>query len=598
MLADVGFWLIISSVLGSISIWSFFPRLGVSGIPYFIFLGLMFVGAILWFVFSIDRIKVWIKKRSTQYVLSLLVMAICSLVLIGFLNWGSVQLTEKSHWYKDYTKAQLYTLSDQTIEVLSTLKEKVSLQVWTTNIQSMGETRDMKTFLDAYQGNSKGKLTLEILNPQAKFAEATKLNIKRNNIIVIKALESNREIRIENFEEKKGEEQITNGLISALRGQKKTACFLAGYGGPLLDVKDAEGLSFLKEDLESSSYQILEVTLGTVEKMPPACELILLVGPRGAPNERDVKMIKESVEAGTPMAAFIGATSHKGWKELTKEYGITVRDDMVINPLRPNSPQMVDTANYARDIEIVKNFRLRTTHFGVSSLILPMQAKSGDSVIRAFVSTEPMAYAKKIDLTRSKNLDIRRSPDDLSGAMPIAALFERRIDATIPDPSINPTPKTAPDKIKSLPVKKEEPKKTSWLERLLDMMVPAAQAQEGHEGHEGMPDSDMSFNEEAPSAAATPGKKMMRIVVFSSDLFVSNALIEQGGNRDLVLNSISYLLQDSGTLGIRPRDIGEVRLAIKPYDDRKVFGALFLVSLGFMFFAVRAAGRRSRLKAA
>ncbi len=585
MLANLGRWLVIAAVLGSILIWSFFPNLWISLWPKYTMLVLFVVGTVLWIVYSLGNLKIWFKKRSTQYALSLMIMALSSLIIIGFLNWGSVQLTEHQGLKKDWTKGRLYSLSDQTLSVVSSLEEQVKIQVWTRNVQSMGEKRDMKTFLESYQGESRGNVSVEILDPLARRNEALEAGIRRDNVIIVMSEKSGREVRIDNFTEAKGEEQITNAIISAIKGQQKTACFIGGYGGPSIENREADGLSAFNEFLISYSYVTKELVLSTTDQIDKSCELLFVIGPRIAPTDRDLLLIKDSMHAGIPVMALIGSEAPRAWKDFGKELGVSIRDDLILSPSSPNNPRFMITRNYSRDVEIVKSFSLVTLHYDVSSLHLPVQAENAGTIIKAFVSTEPDSYAKKFLPGKSKSIDGRRLSTDLAGAIPIAALVERSLDAA--KDSEDPA-EGASTKKKALPRSKD---KTSMNRSWVDYLLPTAQAQEDPHGH-GM------MMEEPMGEGATSNENKLRLILFSTDTFVTNALLTQVGNRDLVLNSVSYLLRDTETIGIRPREIGEVRLEIREWDERKVFGALFLISVIFMILAARAAGRRARLKVA
>jgi ABC-type uncharacterized transport system involved in gliding motility auxiliary subunit len=103
-----------------------------------------------------------------------------------------------------------------------------------------------------------------------------------------------------------------------------------------------------------------------------------------------------------------------------------------------------------------------------------------------------------------------------------------------------------------------------------------------------------------PSKAGEPAKKPegqkaqgeekrepgARLVVFGNSRFASNLLLGLGGNRDLVLNAISWLAEEEGLIAIRPKDPRRSPLFLTGAQGR-LFWAIPVV---FMPLAVAGAG--------
>ena len=87
-------------------------------------------------------------------------------------------------------------------------------------------------------------------------------------------------------------------------------------------------------------------------------------------------------------------------------------------------------------------------------------------------------------------------------------------------------------------------------------------------------------------------KKETNIIVFSSALFAANGVLDYGGNMDLLLNSIAYLLKDQELIGIRPREMKGATLELTPQSIRQVYASIFFLSALFFFFAILAVKRK------
>ncbi len=538
-IAKIAYWLFIGSLFGNVVVWAFIPSLGINWTSYAVLLGLALVGLALWIFFSLDRLVAWLKLRSTQFGLSLFIMALMTFVILGVVNWVAV----KKNFKKDLTSNKLHTLSDQTQNVVRGLKEEVRVRVWTTNIAQMSEGVDMRGFFDNYSQLGGEKLKIEIRNPNEFSADAEADQIRRNNVIVVKAMGSGREARIENFSDSKGEEQLTNALIQATKGRKKVVCFVSGHGQPSLDNREAQGVSTLKEALEKSNYEARELLLVNNEKVPADCEALANIGPRNAPLERESAILKSYLAAGGSMISLIGPRAPKEWRDSFKAYGVEIRQDLLIDPYRPESPIFVATRNYARDVPMTEGFSLITVFPEASSIQVPTKSESEDLTVRPFVSSEARTYTKSGNIAQIR--DVRPASSDLKGPVPVGVLIEKALAS---------------------------PPETSVPEARGDVPDPMAEHPEGE-----------------------PHKKKERVILFSNDLFVVNGVIANAGNSDLFMNSLSYLLQDSELIGIRPRDLRQTFLKLTSQDIRKVWGFILIVAGLFIVFGFRAARRKAVL---
>jgi ABC-type uncharacterized transport system involved in gliding motility auxiliary subunit len=100
----------------------------------------------------------------------------------------------------------------------------------------------------------------------------------------------------------------------------------------------------------------------------------------------------------------------------------------------------------------------------------------------------------------------------------------------------------------------------------------------------------------ASKKTATAGKKISdeaRLVVFGDSSFGSNRFIVIGGNKDLFLNTVSWLAGEEERIVLRPQEKRTSRL---PLTEQQQYGIVFfsvnllpllIVGLGFSVWAVR-----------
>jgi ABC-type uncharacterized transport system involved in gliding motility auxiliary subunit len=544
------------------------------GWPKWVFLALAAVSAIAWIVFSLDRVRLWLKKRSTQYGLSLAITAVMAIAILGAVNYVAVLYNKKA----DVTANQLHTLSDQSKHVAQNLKEGITLRVWTTSLDRMSANLDMRKFLENYKIASKGKIKVEIKNPNEDRAGAAKDNVKRDNLIVIRS-DSGREARIDNFSDTKGEEQITNGIIQAIKGGKKTVCFVSGHGELSLSNDKADGLSFVRDRLNDSSYTAKEINIATENKIPDECEALVLAGPRGDALDQEVKLLDEYMHKGGKVLALLGPSSSASWRKLVEPYGVKVRSDLIIDP-RVNPPIAIATKNYSQDVEIVKSFNQLVVFPEASSLSVPTAGGENGANVKTFVSSESYTYAKPGDLKSIKTL--QPGPSDMRGPLPVAVLITKPVQ-DVSSTNGKGAPALTPGQSPKTPKKEEPSTKTgSWK---WPSLIRSAYAQNPH--------ATLPLPVGASSADKKNAKNEMSVILIGNSSFVANSFVTQAGNMDLFLNSINYLLKDQDLIGIRPREIGQASLEISQENLRQVVSTVFLISLAFLVGGVMASRRKS-----
>jgi len=580
LLSQIGSYLFFGSLFGVIAIWSYFPRLLVMGWPVPTLFALALLGAILWFVFALDRMRLWVKKRSTQFGISLAVFAVGAVVLAGVVNWLAVSYNVK----KDFTTNQIHTLSDQAKKIAGHLEEDILIRVWATSVDRMSPNLDMRKFFENFKIAGKGKIKLEIKNPIEDLTEQRKDQVKKENIIIVRSLKTGRENRIESFNDAKGEEQIVNAIVQVIKGRKKTLCFLQGQGQPSLANSEADGLSFVKTALGDSAYDTKEITLATAEKFPEECEAVVNVGPKGEALAREQILIENYLKGGGKLVALYGPGTPPSWRKTIAEYGVDLRSDLIVD-IRVQPPIYMATKNYAQDVEIVRSFGKLVVFPEANSILV--QSKLPEKVgVKTFVSSESYTYAKAGDLKALKSL--KQTSADVKGPHALAVLITKPIEtAPVSQPAgggSGAAPMTSPKK----------PPAQGFFNKYI---IRGALAQAGEEP-EGMDEEMVMPGQggapDGPAAVDGPKdqKKETTIIAVGNHNFVLNAFIQQVGNMDFFMNSVSYLMKDQDLIGIRPKELRQASLELSIERLRMVIGTVLLLAIAFFVGGMIITGRR------
>jgi len=540
-------------------IWSFIPSLHL-GLHTYTILGILFiVFALLWFFSSLKAVTLWFKKRSGQFVVSLMMTVTALILVLGSLNYfSSLDYFNKSF---DLTKNKLYSLGGQSQKLLKKIKQPVQITVWTSHIAGMSQNFKLKNYLENYVNYSNGKVSLLIKNPSANPISAEKNNVRMNNIIVVKNLETGRESRIDSFNDKKVEEQVTNALaIVTSMSHKKTICFLAGHGELVLDDDSPHGMSILKKKLEGINYATKEIELFGKKELPSECELLVVVGPSKVAFEAEFDVIKKYMAQGKPTMFFMGLGTPLAWREVAKGFGVVVEENLVIDQ-RVSLPGTILSKNYSPAVEIVEGFDSPVVFPQVSTISVK---KMGKLKARTFISTEKQySYAKVGDLKSLKTT--KREASDRLEALPIGVIIEKNIETSTKD--LNPKKDKNHDHNHG----------HDHDHGFLNSIFPVAFAQ------------DLKGN----VLDDLKGLKKLSVVLYSSHYLASNQMLQQYGNLDLIMNSVSYLLKDKSLIGIRPKEIKSTTLVITWQRLRSLIGTILMIGISFLVTGFYVKRRRS-----
>ena len=121
-----------------------------------------------------------------------------------------------------------------------------------------------------------------------------------------------------------------------------------------------------------------------------------------------------------------------------------------------------------------------------------------------------------------------------------------------------------------------------WKNKIQNLLFPTAFAQK----------SDAKDKQKEEGAANVESSGAASLVLIGNHLFAVNGLIEQMGNKDLLLNTMSYLLKDNSLIGIRPKNIREAKLSLTRENLFQVRGIILLGGVMFMLLGIWAVYRR------
>jgi hypothetical protein len=243
-----------------------------------------------------------------QLTINVVVQVLVIVAIVAMANYLSLR-----HYHRfDWSRSQKFALGDQTKAVLSNLAKPVQAIVF---FAGEGEAEaDCRMLLREYEFTSKGKITVEEVNPFQNFTRARELQTRykfgaNENIVILdydgknKFINSSEMAEFEQMDQMammmgrrpqmtafKGEQLLTNALLELTEAKQNKIYLLGGHGE--YDFASDE-TKVIREQLSRQNIKVEALTLSNLASIPEDANAIAILGPRFDFSERDLKLLTD-----------------------------------------------------------------------------------------------------------------------------------------------------------------------------------------------------------------------------------------------------------------------------------------------------------------
>ena len=460
------------------------------------------------------------QKRETKLgaMMSISVIAVLA-ILIG-INW--VVTRRDKRW--DLTAAGSYTLSDQTVKILSGLKTPVKVLVFDVP-NSFQRFRDSLTMYT----NASPNVQVEYVDMDKEPARAREYAIVSPGTVVMEYDGRREKVMSER------EQELTNNLIKVTTGRQVKAYFVQGHGERDTAGNDRPGYASVVDALKRDNYTIDKVVLAQSQAGVPADASVLIVaGPKADYLKPEVDAIRTYLRKGGKVLFLLdppvgeSARTAPTLEALLKEWGITLGHDVVIDisgmgQLLGTDASVPVVASYPQH-PVTENFDLLTAFPLAQSVKGEAGVELGTANTQNVINTSDRSWSESDvkSLASGGKVSLDEKAGDHRG--PITIGLSLSMDA--------------PDAPTSAPA--------------------------------GAP-GDKPAGGEKPADGAKPAPKpQMRLMVVGDSDFASNAAAGIQGNADLFVNMNNWLTQQEDLISIHPRDAGDRRVTMTADQQRRL----------------------------
>lgn len=465
----------------------------------------------LWFIGAgIGNIKSALFGRSTQYGA---VAVLSSVLFIGIAiaaNWIASQ--HNSQW--DLTEEGVYSISDQSKQVIKSLTSPLKVVVFKT--ANGPDPQRIKDLLNLYSSQNPSKFSYDIIDPQAKPQLVEKFQMKTGNFIYMEYGEADPKnvTRLGDFTE----EAITNAVLKLARGEAKKIYYVQGHGEADLKFAKEGGAKQFADEANNSHLKVEGVFLAQVNKIPDDAAAVILNSPRKPMLQQEKDMLIRYVDNGGRLLMFSDPQRSTDTKELASYFGITIGDNVVIDPMQQifGSPVQPVVSDFDKRHPITAKFSEGAANmvavFNVASSVTVDKTKKDSKwnctdLLKS--GADSWGETDLQSLFNPENPKAEKGPEDLAGPLALGVACEKKLDA------------------------------------------PEAEKKDGKENFE----------------------KVARVVVYGDSDWIANGNLGVSANKDLAMNSLSWLAGEEGGISIRPK---QMRFSMVPISKEQYIDIFIL----------------------
>ena len=321
-------------------------------------------------------------KRSSQLgtnttILSVAVLAI--LVIVNFVGF-------RHHKRFDLTTEKLYTLSDQTKQVVGGLQKDVTIVRFDKSPNAALDDQ-----MAEYTSLSR-HLKFQNIDPQQKPEVAQQYGATRMGDVILAS--GPRKEHLETGAT--SEEDITGAIIKVTQDKVKTVCFVTGHGEKSLTDDGEDGYSHLDAGLKKENYVTRTLNLVSENGVASDCSVVVIEGPTQQFFPQEAEMLNQYLAGSGKGLILVDPQTDPKLGEIFQAWNTNVGDNVVIDSSGVGSllgagPAIPLVTTFGES-PITKNFARSMTFFPLARTVSIADKSKTDPQIVELLKTSPQSF--------------------------------------------------------------------------------------------------------------------------------------------------------------------------------------------------------------
>jgi len=376
------------------------------------------------------------------------------------------------------------------------------------------------------------QFTFELIDLDRSPATAKRYGVSTPNTVVIESGAREEKILLPT------EEKLTNALLKLTREGKRVVYFLQGHGEGEVSNTDRPGFSQARDAIQGANYGVKELLLLREKDVPENAAVLVVAGPKRDPLPSELTALERYVQRGGKLLVLLDPDQAPALGKFLEKYGIRPGQDVIVDRLSRvlGGDYLIPVVTQYESHPITREFTL-ASFFPFARTVDALPGPPQGVTVQVLARTGEGSWAET-DRETLKLGQARFDPGkDRRGPVPVGAV------ATVEGKP---------------PAKKGDAK-------------PAA-------GPESEP----------------AGPRKARIVAYGTAAFAANNYLNLSGNKDLFLNSISWLAEEEDLISIRPREAKSTPVILTARQGQAAFWVGVLLPPAVVLLAGVGVGIRRR----
>ena len=501
-LQSTGFWSFVAAVVGIVALLA-------GGAMYFTVeelrefsVSVIIISIVLVFlalVLSPRAIAIFLVGRQGRYGSNIVVLTIAFFIIVLLVNF----LLYRNPTRVDVTATRIFTLSDQTVQILEGMDGLVRANAFfvPSDTRSAAAQQQAEDMLNEFTRRS-NMFSYRFVDPELQRSVAQQYGVDSFPAIVFEDLEEGTLQNVQSFTE----QDFVTSILIVTGAEQKIVYYLTGHdeAGSTRDVlsgaiDEDNGLDFAIGGMQRDNYRVLPLNLKQEATVPEDAALVVIAGPKQDLDQEEFAALDAYLKGGGRMIALFDPATPDTFNFLVAQWGLLLatRDPITNKPL-----SIADAVSNVAGEELTPLLQKANVQYSTSTS----------------PTTPGIPIADQIDVT----------------FFPEVTAVDRLI----------PVEETPPF-VRILPIAMTTP--ASWLESNTEEVNFDA-------GEERLGPFPVAVVVEATGTIDESLRHpVSKFVVFGDSDFAKNKFFASSDNADLFLNSVNWLADDYELISIRPK---------------------------------------------
>ncbi len=258
--------------------------------------------------------------RTAQQGTNTTILALAVIAILAVINFVGF----RHHKTFDLTSEKLYTLSDQTRNIVSGLKQDLTVARFDKTPNNAFD--DLMTEYKVLSPHFK----YQFVDPQQKPEVAQDFGATHMGDVVV-AYGTRKDHLDAGARSQLGEEDVTGAIVKLTSDKVKEVCFVTGHGEKSLTDGSQDGYTQVDAGLKKENYATKTINLIAENGVPADCSVVAIAGPKQSYYPQETAMLGKFLDAGGEALIMVDPATDPKLDDLFQSWNVDVGSNVVVD---------------------------------------------------------------------------------------------------------------------------------------------------------------------------------------------------------------------------------------------------------------------------